>query len=251
VASKEPSPERRQRSSSARVRPDEGTVQRRERRVPVDQAGRTLGPRALRTRRKILDATAGLLRERSVLDLPVVDIARRAGTSPATFYHYFRDVEEVALGLAERANDEVPALLRLIAGSWKGREGLERARAIVDAFLRHWDAHHAVLHLRNLAADRGDRRFMRARRDALAPLLDAFSREIEVGRKEGRVPLEMNAYVAAAALCSILESLAAYHRELGTSGATREDLVETCARILYQTVTGRTARPEPGRGRAN
>lgn len=177
-----------------------------------------------------------------MLDLPVVDIARRAGTSPATFYHYFRDVEEVALGLAERAADEIAPLVELISGSWKGREGLERARQIVDGFLSHWDAHHAVLQLRNLAADRGDKRFMRVRRDALGPVLDAFAREIEIGKQEGRVPPEVHGYVAAAALGSILELLAAYHRELGHFGATREDLVETCARILVQTVTGRTVR---------
>ncbi len=38
---------------------------------------------------------------------------------------------------------------------------------------------------------------------------------------------------------AILERLAAYHRELETLGVTRDDLVETCARILHQTVAGR------------
>lgn len=242
MAPRDPRAERHGRRLAPRFQGEAAAPARRPRRVPVDQAGRALGPRALRTRRKILDATALLLRERSVLDLPVVDIARRAGTSPATFYHYFRDVEEVALGLAERAADEMAPLVELISGSWKGREGLDRARQIVDGFLDHWDAHHAVLQLRNLAADRGDKRFMRVRRDALGPVLDAFAREIGVGKQEGRVAPEVHAYVAAAALGSILERLAAYHRELGTSGATREDLVETCARILVQTVTGRAAR---------
>jgi len=215
---------------------------RRRKRAPVAQTGRELGPRALRTRQKILDATSALLGARSVLDLPVVDIARHAGSSPATFYHYFKDVEEVALALAEQAADEMPAVLELIGGSWKGQEGMERARAIVEAFLRHWDTHHAILQLRNLAADRGDRRFMRVRRDTLEPVLRAFAGQVERARKEGHVSEHLNPYVAAAALGSILERLAAYHRELGYFGASREDLVETCARILYQTVTGRPPR---------
>jgi hypothetical protein len=43
---------------------------------------------------------------------------------------------------------------------------------------------------------------------------------------------------AAAALGAILERLAAYHRELEVVGVKREDLVETCARIVLQTVRG-------------
>ncbi len=51
----------------------------------VDQSGRRLGPRALHTRQRLLDATVALLNERSVRDISVVEIARKANTSPATF----------------------------------------------------------------------------------------------------------------------------------------------------------------------
>ena len=118
-----------------------GARSTRRRRKPVAQTGRALGPRALRTRQRIMDATSALLAERSVLDLAVVDIARRAEASPATFYHYFKDVEEVVLALAERAAEEMPAVLEEIQGTWRGKDGLARARAVVDAFLQHWDAH--------------------------------------------------------------------------------------------------------------
>ena len=39
----------------------------------------------------------------------------------------------------------------------------------------------------------------------------------------------------------MLERLAAFHREIQAFGATRDDLVETCARILVQSATGRNA----------
>src|SRR5262245_18575285 len=106
---------------------------------PLDQSGRELGPRALQTRQKLLDATASLLAQESVRDVSVVDIARTAGTSPATFYQYFKDVSEATLRLAEQAADEMPEMLDTIAGSWEGDQGLERARRLVDAFVRHWD----------------------------------------------------------------------------------------------------------------
>ena len=117
-----------------------------------------------------------------------------------------------------------------------------RARQVVEAFVRHWDVHRAVLQLRNLAADRGDKRFMKIRRDSLRPVLDAFASRITESQDDGRVPSNVHPYVAAAAIGSILERLSAHHRDLGHLGITRDDLVETCARIVYQTVTGRAPR---------
>lgn len=209
-------------------------------RQPVDQSGRPLGPRAQRTRQRLLDAAAQQVGERGVREVSVVEIARSAGTSPATFYQYFKDVPEAMLRLAEQAAEEVPGMVELIDRSWRGREGLENARALVDAFILHWDRHHAVLRLRNLAAEEGDRRFQRVRRLALAPILEHLAARIAASQSEGRVSRALHPYAAAAALASILERLAAYHKELEAFGATREQLVETCAHILVQTVTGRS-----------
>lgn len=207
----------------------------------LDQSGRPLGPRALHTRQRLLDATERLLEERSVRDISVVEIARKAGTSPATFYQYFKDVSDATLRLAEQAAEEMPAVLELIDGSWRGQRGLDTARAIVEAFVRHWDAHRAVLLVRNLAADEGDRRFTKVRRQALEPVLERLARKVIESQESGRIAADVHPYAAAAALASILERLSAYHREIGCFGATREHLVETCARILFQTVTGRAA----------
>jgi AcrR family transcriptional regulator len=219
---------------------DELAVRRRERR-PVAQTGRALGPRALATRRRIMKATAALLEERSVLDLPVVDIARRAGTSPATFYHYFKDVEEVALALAEEAADRMPAVVDRLAGPFDGADGLARAREVVARMFDHWDAHHAVLTLRNMASERGDRRFQRIYRESIGPLLDALASRIREGQARHGVSAAIQPYAAAAALGAILERMAAHHREIGFFGVSRDDLRETCARILLQTLTGRAS----------
>lgn len=211
----------------------------RSSRRPVDQSGRTLGPRALQTRQRLLEATAELLAQRSVREISVVEIARKVGSSPATFYQYFKDVPDAALCLAEQAADEMPAVIETIDGSWRGRHGLETARAVVDAFVRHWDAHHAVLRLRNLAAEEGDARFQKVRRAALEPLLELLAAKIAEFQAAGRISEEIHPYAAAAALASILERMAAYHKELEYFGVTRENLVESCARILLQVVSGR------------
>ena len=171
----------------------------------------------------------------------MVEIARKANTSPATFYQYFKDVSEATLRLAEAAADEVPALVSLIDGSWRGQKGIETARAIAAAFVDHWDAHRPVLLLRNLAAEEGDRRFQKVRRRSIAPVIERLAARVRESQQQGRIPPEIHPYAAAAALASMLERLAAYHREIETFDATRADLVETCARILLQTVTGRSA----------
>jgi AcrR family transcriptional regulator len=204
-----------------------------------DQNGRPLGPRAVNTRRRLLGATVELLESSGVRDLSVVEIASRAGTSPATFYQYFKDAGEATLRLAEEAAAELPAAVDLVRGSWRGQKGMETSRAIADAFIRHWDAYRAVLLVRNLAADEGERRFQKLRREALRPILDALAEKIEECQTSATHAGDVHAYAAAAALVSILERLAAYHKELEPLGVTRDDLVETCARIMYQTVTGR------------
>ena len=191
---------------------------------------------------RILDATAELLHDRSVLDISVVEIARQGETSPATFYHYFKDVETAVLLLAEQAAQEMPAMLELIDSSWSGEEGLETARRVANAFMRHWEAHHTVLLIRNLSADKGDRRFQAVRRKALEPVLDHLAERIAESQRAGRVSEETHPYAAAAALTSILESISAHAAELARRDVEREQLVETCARILDQVVTGRSGR---------
>jgi AcrR family transcriptional regulator len=207
----------------------------------VDQNGRILGPRALQTRNRLLDATRELLSERSVRDISVVEIARMAETSPATFYQYFRDVSDVTLQLAEAAAGEMPGVLAHIDGSWRGKRGLETARNVVRGFVDHWDAHRSVLLVRNLFADEGDRHFARVRRRSLSPLIERLAAKIRENQERGRIPTDLHPAAAAAAMASILERLAAYHREIEYFGAGREELIESCARILYQTVTGRAA----------
>ena len=207
----------------------------------VDQNGRVLGPRALQTRERLLGATRELLSERSVRDISVVEIARRASTSPATCYQYFKDGSDVTLQLAEAAAGEMPSVLAHIEERWRGKRGLETARSVVRGFVDHWDEHRSVLLVRNLFADEGDRRFMKVRRRALSPVIEQLAAKIRENQERGRIQAELHPAAAAAAMASILERLAAYHREIEYFGAGREELIESCARILYQTVTGRAA----------
>lgn len=197
-----------------------------------------LGPRAKGTRQKILDATRQLLDAGSLREIRVMDVARAVDASPATFYQYFKDIEEAVLALAEEASSEMPVVAELLETPWRGEAGLESARRLVTAFIEHWDHHHAVLRVRNLVSDEGDERFAAVRGRAMSPVLRGLARQIEASQAAGRISQDEDPRAAAAATGAILERMGAYHRDLAMGGVSREKLVETSARILFRGVTG-------------
>lgn len=196
--------------------------------------GRSLGKRGAATRARLLQATGELLESNGLRDLRVVDIARAVGTSPATFYQYFRDVEEAVLALAEAVGEQTAPLGELLEPRWSGEAGLDRARQLVDGFLRYWDGHRAILRTRNLAAQEGDQRFRDVRNASLQPITEGLSRKVGEHAPAGLKP-----YAAAAALVAMMERMAAFHVDLEAYGVARDEVVETTARIVFQTVTGR------------
>lgn len=200
--------------------------------------GRRLGRRAQQTRRRLLDATATLLDRHGLLDLKVVEIARLVGTSPATFYQYFHDVEEAVLALAEEVGAEIQPLAALVHGPWDGPDGMTTARELVDGFITYWDQHRGVLRTRNLAAQEGDRRFREARVRSLSEITDRLAGQIAERQAAGAVIARITPYAAAGALVAMMERMAAYHFDFEPRGVTRADMVETLAAIVFQTVTG-------------
>jgi AcrR family transcriptional regulator len=121
--------------------------------------GRVPGRRGRATRDKLLVATAELLDKMSYRDLTVVEIAKRAKTSTATFYQYFTDVQAALVELARELSDEAPRLVDIIASSDWRADGEEAAVKLVDAFVDLWDRHHAILRVVDLATAEGDLRF--------------------------------------------------------------------------------------------
>jgi AcrR family transcriptional regulator len=208
----------------------------------VDEAvaidGRALGRRGAQTRRRLLDATAEMLETHGIRDLRVVDIARAVGSSPATFYQYFRDVEAAVLALTQEVGDELTPLVALLAPPWNADHGLDDARALVGGFIEYWDRHRAVLRTRNLAAQEGDERFRDIRNHTLREFMSSLTAKIAAAQADGRVVAEMSPVAASAALVALIERMAAFHRELELIGISPDDLVETTARIIHQTVVG-------------
>jgi AcrR family transcriptional regulator len=89
--------------------------------------GRVPGQRGRQTRQRLLDATVELLTTTSWRSVKVTDIARRARTSPATFYQYFGNVEEAVRVLAEGVVDQAARLSELAGGDWSDPNSWNKA----------------------------------------------------------------------------------------------------------------------------
>jgi AcrR family transcriptional regulator len=203
--------------------------------------GRVPGRRGRATRGRLLEAIAALLTRTSYRTVRVIDIAREAGTSPATFYQYFPDVEHAILVLAEQTAEDGVAVAELARGDWRGEQGFRTARALVEGFMEYWEAHRAVFRVIDLATEEGDLRFQGLRTRALHPLTEVLTTVIDDGRKRGRTPMGDEPLASAAVLVSMLAHVSAHRYGMEFWGIRTADLVESLTRVVYWSVSGRRA----------
>lgn len=202
--------------------------------------GRVPGRRGLATRQRLLECTAGLLRHTSYRDLKVIDIAREAGTSPATFYQYFPDVEAAVLVLATAMSEQGPRLTALItAAPWGGRSGYDTATQLVDGFIDFWEEHRAVLRVVDLAIAEGDSKFQQARTKLLNEVSTALRDVIASFQGAGRHPATIEPMAHAATLVSMLAHVAAHHYGFEAWGIRMDHIRKSMSRTVYWSVTGR------------
>ena len=179
-----------------------------------------------------------MLRSTNYRDLKVIDIAREAGTSPATFYQYFPDVEAAILVLAEQMARDGHRLSKLIReGSWKGKAGVATAAQLCDAFLEFWDEYRSILRVMDLATEEGDRRFHQIRTRLLNEVTVALSETIAHFPDSSRGDVDPTA--TAAVLVSMLAHVAAHQYGFEFWGIRTKDLRASMAEQIYWGVTGK------------
>lgn len=200
--------------------------------------GRVLGRRGQATRRKLLDCTRDALSREPYRDVKVVDIARRAGTSPATFYQYFPDVEHAVLILSEEIAHETDRLVELVGHEWEGSAGTDTARHLVRGFLDHWERHRPVLRVVELATEQGDLRFQHLRVRALNNVTRALAEVITGFQRSGTVPTDVDAMATAGSLVAMLAHTSAHRYGFEFWGIRTADVETALTRIVYWTVTG-------------
>jgi len=198
-------------------------------------AGRVPGRRGSATRQHLLDCAGSLLSKTGYRDLTVADIARCAGTSPATFYQYFTDVEDAVLTMAAELGEGLePVVEKITAGDWTGPGGRDLARGVVQGFFAYYEQRRPVYRVVDLAAGEGDLRFRQARTRVLGIVSDALVEAIHGSRPAGDVDAEATAYQ----LVSMLANSVAHRYGMEFWGVRTSRQVDALARILHGAVTG-------------
>jgi AcrR family transcriptional regulator len=206
--------------------------------------GRVPGRRGRATRMRLLESTAELLATTAWRSIKVIDIARQAGTSPATFYQYFENVEQAILVMAEELMEGAGTLAELVDGDWSEAASWETARGVVEGFMTYWEANRAVFRVVELATEEGDLRFQGLRVRALNAVTVTLARVIASGASSGRgaaSPAGADAMAVAATLISMLAHVAAHRYGFEFWGIRTTAMVDSQTRVLHWAVTGRPA----------
>jgi AcrR family transcriptional regulator len=202
--------------------------------------GRVPGRRGRATRDRLLKCTADLLEKTSYRDITVIDIASCAGTSPATFYQYFRDVNAAIVELAGDMAEEGERLTGLIERSnWRGRAASASALALVDGFLSLWEEHRAVLRVVDLATLEGDLRFQNVRTRLLNQVTTALKDVVSAAKREGRHSRDLDPTAQAASIVSMLAHVASHRYGFEFWGIRIDDMRRSLAGIVATGLTGR------------
>ena len=202
--------------------------------------GRVPGRRGRATRQRLLECTAELLTSTPWRSIKVIDIARQAGTSPATFYQYFENVEQAILVLAEELMEGAALLAELVDGDWTEPASWETATAVVSGFMDYWEANRSVFRVVELATEEGDLRFQGLRVRALNAVTVTLARVIGAGGA-GTSPAGTDPMAVAATIISMLAHVAAHQYGFEFWGIRTTAMVDSQARVLHWAVTGRAA----------
>lgn len=209
--------------------------------------GRVPGRRGMATRRRLLDCTSAMVRANAYRDVKVVDIAREAGTSPATFYQYFADVESAVLALAEQLGDEGQRFAEVIASTtWRGADGFAAANELAGAYLQFWEDHRPILKVIDLATSEGDVSFRAIRTSFLAATAQALREAIAKMQRDGRHPEALDPAAMSGVLVSMLANVAAHRRGLEDWGVEAAALQDAMARVIFWAVSGQKPRSSVG-----
>ncbi|OIJ69901.1 TetR family transcriptional regulator [Streptomyces mangrovisoli] len=202
--------------------------------------GRVAGRRGQATRQKLLECLSEMLSSSPYRDVKVIDVARKAGTSPATFYQYFPDVEGAVLEIAEQMAAEGAGLTELVAErSWTGKAGWQTAQELVDGFLEFWRKNDAILRVVDLGAAEGDKRFYKIRMKILNSVNNSLSDSIAELQAKGRIDKDVNPAAIAGSLVAMLAAVAAHQKGFQTWGVKQAELKPNLALLVHLGVTGK------------
>ncbi|BAU84095.1 tetR-family transcriptional regulator [Streptomyces laurentii] len=202
--------------------------------------GRVAGRRGQATRQKLLDCLGEMLSSSPYRDVKVIDVARKAGTSPATFYQYFPDVEGAVLEIAEEMAKEGAGLTELVSGrSWVGKAGWQTSEDLVEGFLDFWRKNDAILRVVDLGAAEGDKRFYKIRMKILNSVTNSLTDAVKELQAKNKVDKDVSPAAMAGSLVAMLAAVAGHQKGFTSWGVRQAELKPNLALLVHLGITGK------------
>ena len=198
----------------------------RARKARQNLYGQAMGRKGNETRRRLIRATVELLEKRSIRDVSVSDIATLAGTSSSSFYIYFADVSAAALAAAESIEQITPDIEALLREPWSKADAQIKAAALVEEYVSFSSQHHAILRIRNLSADEGDKRFEAVRHQAVSRIHDLLEARIAAAGND------LDPSAGASAILALMERISSIARLPLRRHHSRKSLISAAAFLL-------------------
>lgn len=200
--------------------------------------GQELGSKGLRTRERIVRATAELLVSRPLREIKVAEIVKSAGVSTSTFYLYFETVADAALAAVEQVEQSSPEVVGLLTDKWERASLLENCKRLVALYFGIWDQNHALLRVRNFVSDEGDKRFSEARRRSIEPI--HFGLQEKIAELQAELPdrRRLDPPSTASVILAMLERTAQTVRLPSAHNATPPRIKDTLAFLVAAAISG-------------
>lgn len=199
----------------------------------VNQYGQKMGRKGLLTRQRIMSIALKMLGNSSYKDLTVSDLAAKAKVSNATFYVYFKDIEDVLFACVEAASLDMNAMFDILNETWTSENLKSQLEKFVDSFNTLWEKHRVELRIRNIEADQGNARFLNFRQLSTIELLNRFGEKLA----ELNPRLENPEYISMV-IYTAMERLAALNQMgiLGSNSISRRGLDDAIVELLYMAL---------------
>jgi Tetracyclin repressor-like, C-terminal domain len=117
--------------------------------------------------------------------------------------------------------------------TWSRSEGQDKAVELLEAYVNFSSQHHAILRIRNLSADEGDKRFEEVRHRAVSRIHDLLEARIaELGNG-------LDPSAGASAVLALMERIAAIARLPLRRHHSRKSLIVAAAFLIASAMTTR------------
>ncbi|MFI5986835.1 TetR/AcrR family transcriptional regulator [Streptomyces sp. NPDC051555] len=194
--------------------------------------GRIAGQRARETRQSLVDTAVELLAEGSYRAITVAMVARKAGTSPATFYQYFAGIDEAVLEAAAPLVEETTAALGAHNdGPW-ALDDVTGTTQFVNAVLDTWGNHIPVMRILTAVAAEQDPRFVKAYAAVTRPVVRVLASAAE---PNGPTTSARKALVHG--LVTMLASAAGHEGSPTLNGLGRKTRRDGLAHVVHAALT--------------